>query len=96
MSVDFVMEQVKDLLNLSETDMYDRQLTLVVSSAMNKLETEGVKNIYEDEVVGDSADYIMCVSYQAGIDMGMSTDLNNFYTQYVTRVNTLRAKQSGN
>lgn len=81
------------MLNMSDTTLYDERLTIVVGGAVNKLENEGVSNIYEEDS-NSAYDYILCVAYLAAIDLDLITDYNRLYTQYITRAVTLRERQS--
>ena len=65
------------------------QLTIYVSGAVNKLENEGVPNIF-DEDTPQAYDYVMCLSYQVAIDMDFDVDFDLLMSKYLTRVNTLR------
>lgn len=65
------------------------QLTIYVSGAVNKLENEGVPNMF-DEDTPQAFDYVMCLSYQVAMDMDFDVDFDLLMSKYLTRVNTLR------
>ena len=65
------------------------QLTIYVSGAANKLENEGVPNMF-DEDTPQAFDYVMCLSYQVAMDMDFDVDFDLLMSKYLTRVNTLR------
>lgn len=97
LSNDFMLEKVKILLNIDDTDMYDERLELLIGGAVSKLNSEGIPNndMFADETAEEplsdiSKDYLACISYQVGLDLNLDIDLQTFYVQYMTRVNTLR------
>lgn len=103
LSNSYLKEKVKILLGIEDTTLYDPRLEMLVGGAVAKLENEGVDNDFdepaEDESLENLAmDYLICVSYQVALDLNLDIDLQTFYVQYITRVNTLRcskkAKQS--
>lgn len=93
-----IVEKLKILLPIGNTDAYDEELNLRVKSSISKLETEGVKNVYDMddnlEISDEGLDYIVCISYQVAIDMDFAVDKDRLDGQYITRVNTLRTKQT--
>lgn len=97
-SVAWLASQVKTLMNIDDTDLYDDKLDITVRGAISKLEGEGIKNIYDEtDLTNDAYDYVLCIAYQVALDFDLITDFNKLYTQYITRANTLRLKQrSGN
>lgn len=98
LSINWLVNQVKTVLSIDDTDIYDDKLNICVRSAISKMETEGIANIYDEaELTNDAYDYAMCIAYQTALDFDLVTDFNKLYTQYITRANTLRMKQaSGN
>lgn len=97
LSNDYLMEKVKLLLNIDDTDMYDERIELLIGGAISKLENEGIPNddlfadgIDDEPLSNISKDYIICLSYQVALDLNLDIDLQTFYVQYMTRVNTLR------
>ena len=65
------------------------QLTIYVSGAVNKLENEGVPNMFDVDTP-QAFDYVMCLSYQVAMDMDFDVDFDLLMSKYLTRVNTLR------
>ena len=97
LSVAWLVSRVKELLNIDDTNAYDQKLMICVNGAISKMETEGIKNIYdESNLTSDAYDYAICVAYQTALDFDLITDFNKLYTQYITRANTLRMKQAAN
>lgn len=89
-TIDQMVQDVKEVLPIYEdTDLYDKQLKIIVSGAISKLESEGVANLFE---YGSLAyyDYIVCLRYQVASDMDLDIDIERLKEQYITRVNTLR------
>lgn len=93
LSNDYIKNKVKALLNIDDTDLYDDRLEIMIGGSANKLLHEGVDNIYEE---GSNAgfDYVICIAYQVALDLDLVTDYNRLYTQYATRVVTLRMAQA--
>lgn len=87
---EYIVAKVKKLLPIDDTDLYDEQLEIVVGASINKLKSEGVPNVFNADS-DESFDYISCVAYQVALEMDLITDFNRLYTQYLTRVVTLRA-----
>lgn len=96
---EYIKSQVKKILPLGETDIYDDQLDILVGGAVSKLISEGLDNSAEDKegnaifTEGDnrSYDYIICVAYQCLKDLDLDVDMNFMTEQYITRVGTLRS-----
>lgn len=88
-NIDQIIADVKSVLPIYDTDLYDRQLEILVRGAMSKLENEGVKNFFEYNTFR-YFDYITCIRYQVALDMDLDIDMERLKEQYITRVNTLR------
>lgn len=88
-TIDQIIDDVKAVLPIYDTELYDNQLYILVQGAMSKIENEGVPNEFE---YGSFKyyDYITCIRYQVASDMDLDIDLTRLKEQYVTRVNTLR------
>lgn len=93
LSNDYLKTKVKALLNIDDTDLYDDRLEIMIGGSANKLRNEGVSNIYE-EGSNNGFDYVICIAYQVALDLDMVSDYNRLYTQYATRVVTLRMAQA--
>lgn len=95
----YIKDQVKKILPIGETDIFDDQLDILVGGAVSKLISEGLDNNAEDKegnaifTEGDNRayDYIICVAYQCLKDMDLDVDVNFLTEQYITRIGTLRS-----
>ena len=92
LSNSYITNKVKILLGIEDTTLYDDRLEMLVGGAISKLENEGIENDFTE---GDNLafDYLICVSYQVALDLNLDIDLQTFYVQYITRVNTLRCSK---
>lgn len=94
---DYIIEKLQIILPLyidTYTDdvaekKLNEQLSLYAMGAMNKLENEGVPNVFNADTK-EAYDYILCISYQVAIDMDFDIDYELTISKYLTRVNTLR------
>lgn len=84
-----IVDDVKQVLPIYDTTLYDVELNMLVQGAMNKLENEGVENKFDYQTPA-YYDYITCIRYQVACDMDLDIDIERLKAQYVTRVNTLR------
>lgn len=94
----YVTKEVKKILPIGETYIFDDQLDILVGGAISKLVSEGIdinatdkdgNNIFEEG--GNKAyDYIICVGYQVLKDMDLDVDMDFMTEQYITRIGTLR------
>lgn len=95
---EYIKDQVKKILPIGGTDIFDDQLDILVGGAISKLESEGLsvnaKDKNGDDIFTDadnrSYDYIICVAYQLLKDLDLDVDMNFMTEQYITRVGTLR------
>lgn len=88
-TIDQIINDVKKVLPIYDTTLYNDDLTIVVNGAIHKLEIEGVSNVYDYQTPA-YYDYITCVRYQVASDMDLDIDIERLKAQYITRVNTLR------
>ena len=88
-TIDQIINDVKTVLPIYDTTLYDNDLTIIVNGAIHKLEVEGVANVYDYQTPA-YYDYITCVRYQVASDMDLDIDIERLKAQYITRVNTLR------
>lgn len=88
-TIDQIIEDVKQVLPIYDTELYDAELMINVSAAISKLESEGVLNVF-DYGTFKYYDYLTCVRYQVASDMDLDIDIERLKAQYITRVNTLR------
>lgn len=98
LSNSYLQNKVKVLLSIEDTTLYDARLEILVGGAVSKLENEGIENDFnepaENEALDNLAmDYLICISYQVALDLNLDIDLQTFYVQYITRVNTLRCSK---
>lgn len=95
---DYVKTEVKKILPIGETDIFDDQLDILVGGAISKLVSEGVDinakdkegNYIFEEGNNKAYDYIICVGYQILKDMDLDVDMDFMTEQYITRIGTLR------
>ena len=95
---DYVKTQVKKILPLGDTTIYDDKLDILIAGAISKLRTEGVPidakdkagNYFFTEGSNEAYDYCICISYQCMKDMDFDVDMNFMTEQYITRIGTLR------
>lgn len=88
-TTDQIIADVKKVLPIYNTSLYNDQLTILVGGAMNKLANEGIDNQY-DYQSPQYYDYVTCIRYSVAMDMDLDIDINRIQAQYLTRVNTLR------
>ena len=94
-TIDQIIADVKKVLPIYDTSLYNDDLTIIVNGAVHKLEIEGIPNEWD---YSSSAyyDYITCVRYQVAMDMDLDIDIDRLKAQYITRANTLRCSLSRN
>ena len=90
-----LVTDVKSVLPIYDTTMFDNELTIYVSGAVNKLANEGVPNVFDYQTPA-YYDYLTCVRYQVAQDMDLDIDIDRLKAQYITRVNTLRCSLNHN
>lgn len=88
-TIDQIISDVKKVLPIYDTNLFNDDLAIVVNGAIHKLEIEGVPNIYDYQSPA-YYDYITCVRYQVASDMDLDIDIERLKAQYITRANTLR------
>lgn len=88
-TIDQIINDVKSVLPIYDTTLYNDELKIVVNGAVHKLEIEGVSNQFDYQTPA-YYDYITCVRYQVASDMDLDIDIERLKAQYITRVNTLR------
>lgn len=92
-TIDQIIADVKNVLPIYDTELYDNDLLVVVNGAVHKLEMEGVPNSFDYQTPA-YYDYITCVRYQVASDMDLDIDIERLKAQYITRANTLRCTLS--
>ena len=88
-TLDQIVTDVKKVLPIYNTELFDDELNIIVGGAVHKLEAEGIPNVFGYNSLGYK-DYITCVRYQVASDMDLDIDLERLKAQYITRANTLR------
>ena len=88
-TIEQIRDDIKKVLPIADTDVYDEELLMFTSGAIHKLEKEGVPNSFD---YGAPAyyDYLCCLRYQVASDMDLDIDVERLRIQYLARVNTLR------
>ena len=92
-----IVDDVKKVLPIYDTTLYNDDLLIIVNGAVHKLDIEGIPNQFDYQTPA-YYDYITCVRYQVACDMDLDIDIERLKAQYITRANTLRCslKQSAN
>lgn len=88
-TIEQIRDDIKKVLPIADTDVYDEELLMLTAGAINKIEKEGVPNSFD---YGTPAyyDYLCCLRYQVASDMDLDIDIERLRIQYLARVNTLR------
>lgn len=94
----YIMTNVKKLLPLGNTEMFDDQLDILIGGAINKLIGEGIDINAKDKGGNDifvpgsniAKDYVICVSYQLMKDLDYDVNMDYLTEQYITRIGTMR------
>lgn len=84
----YYLEKVKDLIDIEDTDIYDKKLILLIGGAVTTLKTAGIPAISKDNEYSES--YTICLAMETAKMMDMEFDLDNLQRLYITAVNTLR------
>lgn len=95
---EYVLANVKKILPLGDTDIFNDQLDILVGGAINKLVSEGIDidavdregNYIFQQGSRMSKDYIICVGYQIMKDMDYDVNMDYLTEQYITRIGTMR------
>lgn len=88
-TTDQIIADVKKVLPIANTTLYNDELLVLVNGAMNKIKCEGVENLFEYQTPA-YYDYVTCIRYQVAMDMDLDIDVERLQLQYLARVNTLR------
>lgn len=92
-TVDQLVNDVKQVLPIYDTTLYDAELNIIVQGAIHKMEIEGVPNEFDYQTPA-YYDYLTCLRYQVASDMDLDIDIERLKQQYITRLNTLRCSLS--
>ena len=88
-----IVDDVKKVLPIYDTTLYNDDLLIIVNGAVHKLDIEGIPNQFDYQTPA-YYDYITCVRYQVACDMDLDIDIERLKAQYITRANTLRCSLS--
>lgn len=94
----YIKTQVKKILPIGDTTIYDDQLDILIGGAISKLVSEGIDIEAKDkrgeyifqEGTNIASDYVICVGYQLMKDIDFDVDMDFMTEQYITRIGTLR------
>ncbi len=92
-TIDQIIADVRTVLPIYETELFDDDLKIIVNGAVHKLEIEGVPNVFDYQTPA-YYDYVTCIRYQVASDMDLDIDIERLKAQYITRANTLRCSLS--
>lgn len=92
-TIDQLVNDVKQVLPIYDTTLYDAELNIIVQGAIHKMEIEGVPNEFDYQTPA-YYDYLTCLRYQVASDMDLDIDIDRLKQQYITRLNTLRCSLS--
>lgn len=92
-TIDQLVNDVKQVLPIYDTTLYDAELNIIVQGAIHKMEIEGVPNEFDYQTPA-YYDYLTCLRYQVASDMDLDIDIERLKQQYITRLNTLRCSLS--
>lgn len=92
-TIDQIIADVKTVLPIYDTTLYNDDLKIIVNGAVHKLEIEGVPNAFDYQSTA-YYDYVTCIRYQVASDMDLDIDIERLKAQYITRANTLRCSLS--
>lgn len=83
-----MIDKIKILLDIEDTELYDKRLNILIPSAIDKLRLEGVKEIAAGEE--NYSLYLNCIAYQVAGDIDIDVDMEKLLRRYLTNVVTLR------
>lgn len=92
-TIDQIIADVRTVLPIYDTELFDDDLKIIVNGAVHKLEIEGVPNVFDYQTPA-YYDYVTCIRYQVASDMDLDIDIERLKAQYITRANTLRCSLS--
>ena len=92
-TIDQIIADVRKVLPIYDTNLFDDDLRIIVNGAVHKLEIEGVPNVFDYQSTA-YYDYVTCIRYQVASDMDLDIDIERLKAQYITRANTLRCSLS--
>ena len=92
-TIDQIIADVKTVLPIYDTTLYNDDLKIIVNGAVHKLEIEGIPNAFDYQSTA-YYDYVTCIRYQVASDMDLDIDIERLKAQYITRANTLRCSLS--
>lgn len=92
-TIDQIIADVRTVLPIYDTELFDDDLRIIVNGAVHKLEIEGIPNVFDYQAPA-YYDYVTCIRYQVASDMDLDIDIERLKAQYITRANTLRCSLS--
>lgn len=92
-TIDQIIADVKTVLPIYDTNLFNDDLRIIVNGAVHKLEIEGIPNAFDYQSTA-YYDYVTCIRYQVASDMDLDIDIERLKAQYITRANTLRCSLS--
>lgn len=92
-TIDQIVDDVKKVLPIYDTNLFNDDLKIIVNGAVHKLDIEGVPNHFDYQTPA-YYDYLTCIRYQVACDMDLDIDIERLKAQYITRANTLRCSLS--
>lgn len=92
-TIDQIIADVRTVLPIYDTNLFDDDLRIIVNGAVHKLEIEGIPNVFDYQTPA-YYDYVTCIRYQVASDMDLDIDIERMKAQYITRANTLRCSLS--
>lgn len=90
---DDLIKNIKVVLELEDTTLYDSKLDIFVPSAISKLANEGIPNILDSENTMHDyliADYTMCLAYEVIKNIDMEVSLSRIKEMSLERKIPLR------
>lgn len=88
-----ILERVKQLLKIYDTDIYDAELNMYIDDAILSLDIEGVKKSDINKLDETyQSKYIVAISYKCALNLDMDLDAKKIGQLYISSVNKLRLK----
>lgn len=81
-------DEIKILLDIEDTTLYDQKLDILIPSASSKLKIEGIVNRVETDP--DYYLYVNCISYWVASDIDIDVDMDKLLKKYLTSAVQLR------
>lgn len=85
----FYIEQIKHLIDIEDTDIYDKKIDILLGGAIQTVKTAGIPEIDIKDELSDSYAIILAMEVSKGMDIDFNHE--NLQRMYITAVNTLRS-----